>query len=56
MLPRHDWARMQRNCGAVLSLQGERTGDTASLREAVEHYHAALDEYARTGLTDRYGA
>jgi tetratricopeptide (TPR) repeat protein len=30
----------------VLSLQGERTGDTASLREAVEHYHAALDEYA----------
>ena len=38
---------MQRNCGAVLSLQGERTGDTASLREAVDHYRAALEEYAR---------
>jgi tetratricopeptide (TPR) repeat protein len=31
----------------VLSLQGERTGDTASLRQAVDHYHAALDEYTR---------
>ena len=38
---------MQRNCGAVLSLQGERTGDTASLREAVDHYRAALEEYTR---------
>jgi len=38
---------MQRNCGAVLSLQGERTGDTAALREAVEHYRAALEEYTR---------
>ncbi len=42
-----DWARMQRNCGAVLSLQGERTGHTASLREAVDHYRAALEEYTR---------
>ena len=32
----NDWARMQRNSGAVLSLQGERTGDTASLRQAVD--------------------
>jgi tetratricopeptide (TPR) repeat protein len=36
---------MQRKCGAVLSLQGERTGDTTALREAVEHYRAALEEY-----------
>ena len=41
---------MQRNCGAVLSLLGERTGDTASLREAVDHYRAALEEYARQEL------
>jgi tetratricopeptide (TPR) repeat protein len=37
---------MQRNCGAVLSLQGERTGDSASLREAIDHYRAALEEYS----------
>ena len=38
---------MQRKTGAVLSLLGERTGDTAALRDAVDHYRAALNEYAQ---------